>query len=170
MEAHYVFYQKPELGHRLRYSSLVLFLELLHHRAIRGWHQSMIQDVVENLMEEMMLIDKHKWNKGIADADEAGSSKDLRPFLHALHMTIAELYHFQRRNMELISEAHGPIGDHGSMEALMEKVGACVDRAALKILCEQVFAVHASYLASSNSHALKSLEEVHSVIGKALSE
>lgn len=93
---------------------------------------------------------------------------DPTPLLSGLRVTLSEIVEFFKAQANELREQHGGVQKHGTIEELMIKIGNCVDRTALKLLEEQVFAIHAEQLATANSNGVKYLEECISLIDRAL--
>ena len=93
---------------------------------------------------------------------------DLTPLISGLRVTVMEIVEYFKAQTTELREQHGGVHRHESIEELMIKIGNVVDKTALKALEEQVFAIHAKQLASTNSNGICYIEKCIVLIDQAL--
>lgn len=57
---------------------------------------------------------------------------------------------------------------HESLDDLMVKAGNCVDKTALRVLNEQVFAIRVGQMAATNTDVMKSINDLITIVDKIL--
>jgi hypothetical protein len=149
---------------------VVTFLRLGHDRAVAGWAAKRMDGVVKAIIHDIELFNEVN--------DIVGTSRtvsrirddpvDHGPFLEGLKVALKEIVDYFNAQSKAIREQHGGVTKHSSIEDLMGKIGNCVDKTALKVLHEQIFAIHAEQLATANTNGLRYIEGCISLIDKVL--
>lgn len=160
----------PNFAGRLPYRSLGLFLELLHDRARGGWNEHPLPDIIEQLLRVIKMVNKYEYLPTVtAKKDIPMPPQDFRPLVVAIRTAFTEVAKYLREHATAVRDQHGAIREEGSMEEIMQNVGACVDVISLKILAEQVFAIHAEQIAGGNEKGSEMIGNILQIIDVALS-
>lgn len=135
--------RKNDLGAALPYGSLALFLELAHDRAKPGWSASTLTQAVRQILHDVELANKFPatschWTVSNEEEEKVAA---LVGFVSALRALFRELQEYLHKGAQAMQEQHGGVQNHKSIDDLMEKIGAVVDKTALLTLEEQVFAI-----------------------------
>jgi len=161
--------RRTGLGGKLPYQSLVAFIRLGHDRAAAGWASERLNEVVRGIIHDIEIfndINNIATNRTVSKLTDG--PVDSTAFLLGLKVALEEIVIYFNAQAKALREQHGGVIRHVSIEELMIKIGNCVDKTALKVLHEQVFAIHAEQLATANSNGVRYIEECISLIDQAL--
>ncbi|KAF2011019.1 hypothetical protein BU24DRAFT_472148 [Aaosphaeria arxii CBS 175.79] len=161
------------LGSSLPYESLALFLQRAHKRVRVEWDAHKVQQVVEDIIDDIAQDQDVRITLTIRTAPNLpeGSNEDvtaLFSLLAGVRKALCGIEQFMQGRAGQLREQHGGVQKHDSMEDLTAKVGNCVDRSALKVLVEQVFAMHAEQLATTNGEGAMLIRKIVKLIDMAL--
>ncbi|KAF4301216.1 hypothetical protein GTA08_BOTSDO07290 [Botryosphaeria dothidea] len=161
--------RKDDLGNQLPYQSLAPFLGFVHDRASASWEPDMLEQVVRQILHDIKILNKTRYTFSVSTVSElADDSEDLAPFVSSVRQTLLEIRDFLLAQATELREQHGGIQRHISTNDLMVKIGNCVDKTALMVLEEQVFAIHAEQLATRNGRGVDYIDELIQWIDVAL--
>ena len=161
--------RRTGLGGRLPYQSLIAFLHFGSARTEGFVSPDNLDEIVEVVIDDIEMLNEinniettrtvSKLTNGLAD---------LTAFLSGLKVALEEIVNLFKAQAIALREQHGGVTKHASIEDLMNKIGNCVDKTALKVLNEQVFAIHAEQLATANSNGIRYIEKCIGLIDQAL--
>jgi hypothetical protein len=140
--------RQADIGADLPYQELGRFLILLHDHAAPGWSVSMLVDVVSNIIHDIKVASRLNIVEIPTVTEEADVDSDTVPFLVAHRQFLCDIMAFFTSLATQLREQHGGIQKHSSLDDLMTKISNCVDKTALMVLEQQVFAIHAEQAAA----------------------
>ncbi|KAF4624396.1 hypothetical protein G7Y89_g13775 [Cudoniella acicularis] len=161
--------RRTGLGGRLPYQSFVSFLRWGQDRAAAGWAPDKLDSVVKGIIHDIEISNEVQ---SITTTRTASKLMDgptnLVPVLSGIRLCLDEIVKYFDAQAKELREQHGGINNHASIDDVMIKIGNCVDRTTLKVLMEEVFAIHAEQLATANSNGVKYVRKIMDLIDKAL--
>ncbi|RDL39909.1 Uncharacterized protein BP5553_04249 [Venustampulla echinocandica] len=161
--------RRTNLGGELPYQSLKLFLLWGHDRAVAGWKPKQLDEVVKGIIHDIRIRNQDDEISATRTVSESADTvSDLRSFISGLKAALQEIVDYFKAQAKAMREQHGGVTTHASMDELMTKIGNCVDKTALKVLEEQVMAIHAEQLATGNSNGVGYIEICIAHIDQAL--
>ena len=162
--------RRSGIGGDLPYENLALFLRMSHDRApTKKKKRASAQEIdalVKAVVHDIQImneVDTYRTASEIPD-----DQKSLVPLLSGLRVALGEIASFLTDQATALREQHGGIATHDSIKDIMNKIGDCVDKTALKSLMEQIFAIHAEQLAIGNGNGVGYIKECMALIDQAL--
>ena len=160
--------RRSGIGGDLPYQNLALFLRLSHDRAptTSGLSAREIDALVKTVVHDIQIVNELDTYRTAFEIPD--NEKSLIPLLSGLRVALGEIASFLKDQATALREQHGGINTHASIDDIMNKIGDCVDRTALKSFMEQIFAIHAEQLATGNGNGVGYLEECIALIDQGL--
>lgn len=161
--------RRKNIGGKLPYGSLVAFLRWGHDRAVVGWAPERIDSVVETILHDIEISEEIQKIVSTKTASKMTDGPvDFRPFVSGMRVVLIELKEYLKAQAKAMRDQHGGVMKHDSIDNIMVKVGNCIDKTSLKLLEEQVFAIHAEQMATSNAGGIDYVEKCIKLIDEAL--
>jgi len=139
---------------------------LCHDRATPGLSAEGFNNLVTEVVHDIKIVNEFETCRTASEIFR--DEKSTVQFLSGLRVALQDIVALLKDQATALREQHGGLTTHTSIEDIMNKIGDCVDKTALKSLMEQVFAIHAEQLATSNSNGVGYIEECITLIDQAL--
>ncbi|EPE35504.1 hypothetical protein GLAREA_11203 [Glarea lozoyensis ATCC 20868] len=151
------------LGPKLPYKFLIQFLRFGHERVeTRDMNDNSVDQVVESTLKDISI-----WAEMETLQRTPAKCVDQRrslEFLGGICNELKDVVAFLERQAQALREQHGGLTMHKSVEELSAKIGQCAGAAALQLLEEQWFALHADQMAMSNQGGTNRIRELITII------
>ena len=160
--------REDSLGGRLPYQNLAFFLELCHKNIDSSWQGPVLKEALGQMLDTIAIHNKYNDTSTSSNLELGLPFTDFAPFASACRLALLAVVESLEKQARQSREQYGGIRAHEPLEELMIKIGNCVDKTSLKIMIEQVFAIHAEQFSASNCQGAKRLNEIIKVFDRLL--
>lgn len=158
-----------ELGDRLSYHGIGIFLESCQRKCGLYWDKGMALPTIMNILEDHEKLFQAGFHSTPSNLTGEKIEKDpFRSWLMSYRDDIVSYNQWLSEYAKQMKTQHGALDNSITFDTLMTRVGDCIDIEALKNIFEQGMAIHADQWAAAHMEAHERTKELIESIDELL--